>query len=234
MSLITAVKNYRLKEVEKFLKSGHHVDEPDDQDRTPLYWAARKGYLKIAKLLLSFGADCNKADKYDGFTPLIVVIWNPWTIANAGQALILKMVKLLLSFGADINKRDTFGESPFHYAARQGYLDVVQILLSLGVDFDKPNKYGDTPLFIAEKKGHSKIVTCLKYHMDKLNRLAELFNSDVWINDPELFVLLPKQFINQTGILIQIFETSTTCCRLPLELFHSLLIDLWGLYFIQF
>ena len=46
------------------LEQGANKDKADKDGWTPLHWAARKGHLAIAKLLMSYGADLNAREKY--------------------------------------------------------------------------------------------------------------------------------------------------------------------------
>ena len=62
--------------------------------RTPLHWAAEKGYLKIAKYLIHKGATINAADN-EGETPL----------HDAVQWGKKQIVELLISKKANINKK---------------------------------------------------------------------------------------------------------------------------------
>ena len=57
------------KQVEAFLRTGHDVNAIDiDGDRTPLHWAAARGFRRCVVLLLEAGADTS-ARNADGLTP---------------------------------------------------------------------------------------------------------------------------------------------------------------------
>jgi ankyrin repeat protein len=51
------------------------VNAKDTYGWTPLRWAAYKGYLEVAKVLLAHSADVNAKDK-DGKTPLDLADYN--------------------------------------------------------------------------------------------------------------------------------------------------------------
>jgi ankyrin repeat protein len=51
------------------------VNAKDTYGWTPLHWAAYKGYLEVAKVLLAHSADVNAKDK-DGKTPLAFADYN--------------------------------------------------------------------------------------------------------------------------------------------------------------
>lgn len=53
------------------------------------------------------------------------------------------------------------GNSPLHYAAREGNLQACCALLAAGADPNRGNKHGDTPLHWAALGGHMQIVRSL-------------------------------------------------------------------------
>ncbi|RMG03466.1 MAG: ankyrin repeat domain-containing protein, partial [Acidobacteria bacterium] len=72
-----------------------------------LHEAARYGYLEIARLLISSGANVNAKDQ-DGQTPLHEAAW----YGNSGVA------KLLISSRADLNAKNKNGKTPLGVASR--------------------------------------------------------------------------------------------------------------------
>jgi ankyrin repeat protein len=61
---------------------------------TPLHWAAHKGYLEVAKILLARGADVNAKDK-DGKTPLDSAGYNTREAINQYLKNQQKMTNML-------------------------------------------------------------------------------------------------------------------------------------------
>jgi ankyrin repeat protein len=55
----------------------------------------------------------------------------------------------LVSCGADIAARTDREETPLHFAARNGHLDVAEVLLRYGADLHAVDNRGATPLFLA-------------------------------------------------------------------------------------
>lgn len=177
------------------------------------------------------------------------------------QGSHLKMVKLFLEFGVDVNESVTKnGETPILVASYRGYngsLEIIEYLLSVGADISIKDNYGNiTPLIWARERRYHNVVECLEKHQAKIENqqliLQEHLDSGVWINDPELFKLLSnstKQFFIQANILAQLLsveydffknrvflekdclENHMFLEKLPIELFHELLIELWGLYY---
>lgn len=57
-----------------------------------------------------------------------------------------------------INEKDDDEESPLHYAAAYGYVDVVKKLVLCNININEPNHFGSTPLHIASARGFIDIV----------------------------------------------------------------------------
>ena len=63
---------------------------------------------------------------------------------------IAESVQLLLDAGLDPMSRDDFGQTPLHYAVRNGNTVVLGLLLKAGADPNaKDTEYGSTPLHLA-------------------------------------------------------------------------------------
>ena len=56
---------------------------------------------------------------------------------------------------------DCYGNSPIHFAASNGHLQMLKFLTSYGTDLMIPNENGKTPLKLAEVNGHCKVVEFL-------------------------------------------------------------------------
>ena len=75
---------------------------------TPLHWAANRGRIDVARLLVENGADINKADE-SGKTPLDLA--SMWRSRETGVTMQYaapgfcydEVVQLLIECGADIN-----------------------------------------------------------------------------------------------------------------------------------
>jgi len=80
---------------------------------TPLMFAAQKGDVESARLLLAAGADVNESTVEDG-SALVVA-------SASGHE---KFALFLLEKGADPNAKDGFGITPLHYALHEGLLTI--------------------------------------------------------------------------------------------------------------
>lgn len=251
--LIQAVINGDIKTVCNLLESQgdslkslcNYIDERDRYERTPLIWASTKGYLDIVKYLLEKGASINCEDisgytaiyyasreghvgiveyllnhgaylggpNKDSFTPIFVA-----TICDRAD-----VVKVLLKGGDTFKRTDDVG--PFFIAIVRRNFQIVQILLEFGEGIDEESFEMKQSLeFCKHTSDRVDILNCLQDYLDKKNKLKEYFNLGIWINDFELFKFMPRQFQKQANILIQL----EPIINLPIELFHELLVELWG------
>eukprot|EP01088_Endostelium_zonatum_P012378 TRINITY_DN26580_c0_g1_i1.p1 TRINITY_DN26580_c0_g1~~TRINITY_DN26580_c0_g1_i1.p1 ORF type:complete len:154 (+),score=56.08 TRINITY_DN26580_c0_g1_i1:39-500(+) len=60
------------------------------------------------------------------------------------------------------NHKDSQGNTPLHYAAAGGHLEVVKILLAApGIKVNEPNGVGDLPIHKAAWKGFAEVINAL-------------------------------------------------------------------------
>ena len=88
----------------------------------------------------------------------------------------------LLQQGADVGARDRSGDTPLHWAAWHGHLEVVKYLLSRGdVDANARDRWGNTPLHNAALKGHLEVV---KYLLSRGDVDANVFRFSSYVGTP--------------------------------------------------
>lgn len=122
--------------------------------------ACAGGFLDVAKILLSNGANVNLGQS----TPLM----------EASQEGHLELVQYLIQHSADVNQTTPAGETgmlreififwlfqkweilnlALAYACESGHSEVAEILLNSGAHIDQAENEGRTPLMKAARAGH--------------------------------------------------------------------------------
>ncbi|GAB6019805.1 Ankyrin repeat domain 49 [Chamberlinius hualienensis] len=122
------------------------INAQDDDGYTALHRTAYSNKPKVAKYLLSRGADVDMVT-LDGWQPLHSACrWNS-----------IEVVQLLVNSGADVNARTKGGQTPLHIAAsQQQSREVLKFLLSLPhIEVNLKNSCKDTPYEIAKRSGRN-------------------------------------------------------------------------------
>ena len=126
--------------VRALLKDGADVNEAMGDGMTALHWAAKKGNVELAQMLLYAGANVNAMTRLGNYTPIIMA-------AETGNA---KLIDLLLKSGANAKDVTTNGTTPLMLAAVAGRADAVKLLLDAGADPNATEEArGETALMFA-------------------------------------------------------------------------------------
>ncbi|XP_038044462.1 ankyrin repeat domain-containing protein 31-like isoform X2 [Patiria miniata] len=144
--LILAAKRGLYHRVLAEVREGAVIDARDNEEATPLYWAACGGHSDICRLLLSKGADTNLAVQW-GSTPLHAA-------ADRGHT---DCIKYLLRYGADVNAQNNNGDTPLHLASFRGHKEACVILVAHGADHNILNNHGKTSHQEAQGAQHRDI-----------------------------------------------------------------------------
>ena len=126
---------------------------PEKYDKT-LLKAAKRGEAHMVTLLLTAGANVNKASRWWSKFPLYIAAANGHT----------ECVRALLAApGIDVNMATKGnGETPLIIAAANGHTDCVRLLLAApGIDVNKVDNKGNTPLCVAITKRHTECALTL-------------------------------------------------------------------------
>ena len=144
-------------QIDALISSGAHVNGKDVHGATPLHWAARQMHREMR-------LNAGNSTKY-------------WNVKSASEAIVVMM----LAAKADPNSKDEDGNTPLHWAVREGHLDARQVfvasrpiaeqrseraravrnldirkmerLMEAGAQLDLRNKKGETALHLALKVG---------------------------------------------------------------------------------
>ncbi|GLB44812.1 putative ankyrin repeats (many copies) [Lyophyllum shimeji] len=118
------------------------VNSLDQDQRTPLHWAASSGAVDIVRFLIHQNAEVDKPD-ISGWTPLHIAV-------SAGND---EVVHELVGAGADVNRKNDKGLTPLHYAASKSRIDIGRFLISRGADINAKDNAGQLPLHRAATTG---------------------------------------------------------------------------------
>ena len=126
------------------------MNRRDSRGKTALHWAAQRGHLAIARLLLEKGANINAKDR-DQKTVLHIAV-------NFGHE---GTIRLLLEKGADINARNEDNETALQMVAKSGCEGVVRLLLEKGAHINPEDQDGMKALQSAAWFGSERIIRLL-------------------------------------------------------------------------
>ncbi len=148
--------------VKGLIEAGADVNAKDSNTWTPLHYAASRGHLEVARVLITARADLNaKGDsrsfvqEFDSGTPLHLAV-------RGDHA---ELVGLLMDKGANPEVRDKYGRTPLERAIVNGRLALVRLLIAKGANPNaraKEDHFGSgTPLGIAINCGYVDIAETL-------------------------------------------------------------------------
>jgi uncharacterized protein len=112
--------------VRSLLKDGADVNSAQGDGMTALHWAAMKGDVPLAEMLLYAGANVKATTRLGAYTPLMLA-------AKAGDPA---MIAALAKAGADVKGATTTGVTPLMLAAASGNAEAVKVLLDKGAEID--------------------------------------------------------------------------------------------------
>lgn len=140
-------------QVRELLRGGADVNAAQGDGMTALHWAADRGDVELAEMLLYAGANVRAVTRLGEYTPLHLA-------ARNGRAAV---VTTLLDAGADPAARtSTGGATALHFAAEAGSADAIAALAAAGADVNvREASWGQTPLMWASSYGRTPAVRAL-------------------------------------------------------------------------
>lgn len=106
------------------------INRQDVEGLLPLHVASRQGHYKLIRLLIQYGAEVNKLDKFNKWTPIFYA-------AAEGH---VKTTQELVKFGAKLNIVDEDGYNVLYYCVVEGHIGVINELLSYHKNEFTPTK----------------------------------------------------------------------------------------------
>ncbi len=148
----TAIRNGYSEIVEIMLQKGMNPNSVDfgNYDRPALFMPAYYYSLGLNSLnackeimisLINHGADINKTEKLNGFTPLFQTV----------DAKLFPLTKILLENGADVNIKSFSGDTPLLISIQTANITMVQLLIDNGADISIENNDGLNALNLSDK-----------------------------------------------------------------------------------
>jgi ankyrin repeat protein len=128
------------KMVEVLLEKGADPSIVDQFGKSPMCYAAGRGFTDVVRVLLDGGIDVN-APYGNGLTAFM---WAAGYSADAGYIDAIEVIELLLSRGARIDDRDDRGRTALMMAAELGHDEVVDALLGHGADVSLVDNEGNS------------------------------------------------------------------------------------------
>ena len=140
------------------LDAGGDVDEPIEDNRPPLEYAAHRGDTDSVKLLIERGANPDHP-------PHPVPDFDKGKISNALLVATEEghdaVAVVLIENGANVNVADGDGTTPLQQAAYNGSIETVQALLSKGANVSLGDRNGRAPLHIACSMRRADVIELL-------------------------------------------------------------------------
>ncbi|XP_033618023.1 2-5A-dependent ribonuclease isoform X2 [Fukomys damarensis] len=168
-SLIYAVKNKDVNQIEQLLKIGANVNFQEEEGGwTPLHNAIQGGSKDIVDLLLDYGADPHQR-KNNGATSFII----------AGIEGNVELLRLFLSKGADVNEYDSNGFTAFMEAAEHGNVEALKFLYENGANVNLHRETKDDQKLLGKGGGTALMDAAKRGHIDVLRILLEKMNAEV-------------------------------------------------------
>ncbi|MGA6173511.1 ankyrin repeat domain-containing protein [Streptomyces sp. NPDC012600] len=134
------------------LRAGAQAESTDEEGTTALYLAAVHDRPEAVRLLLTAGADPNRASGPEaGDLPL----------CGAACGGHTEVVAALLAAGARPDLREEFGFTALRWAVGLGHASTVEVLLAGGADPLLPGPQGEAMLVLAARRGSPRMVRAL-------------------------------------------------------------------------
>ncbi|KAK1457206.1 hypothetical protein CCUS01_01673 [Colletotrichum cuscutae] len=175
-----ASTSYNTPESETSSQVHPSIDCTDKEGRTPLYFAAERGQIDIAKTLFDLGAQPNLVPKDISYSPVI-------RAAEKGQEALLRLIlqkrsRSQLSVTTDMISRPPSSvdkckeiRRALTRAIATGNTGTAQILLDTGMGIDDGYEPDYTPLIAAVRRGQSRVIDFLLENGADINRESPLY-----------------------------------------------------------
>ncbi|XP_022869416.1 potassium channel SKOR-like [Olea europaea var. sylvestris] len=178
----SASYNGDLYQLKGLIRAGADPNKKDYDGRSPLHFAASRGFEDVTLFLIQEGVDVNAADNF-GNTPLLEAIKSGHDrvasllsregallkIDNSGSFLCTLVAKgdsdflrRVLSYGIDPNSKDYDHRTPLHIAASHGLYLMAKLILEAGASVFSKDRWGNTPVDEGRMCGNKNMIRLLE------------------------------------------------------------------------
>eukprot|EP00931_Biecheleriopsis_adriatica_P115036 TRINITY_DN90887_c0_g1_i1.p1 TRINITY_DN90887_c0_g1~~TRINITY_DN90887_c0_g1_i1.p1 ORF type:complete len:838 (+),score=245.76 TRINITY_DN90887_c0_g1_i1:69-2516(+) len=112
---------------------------------------------RTAEAAIEAGGDVNILDD-KGDSAFLLLVKTKW---KEQQGLQARLVQKAFKAGANLDFQNAAGNSPLHFAAHRGNIELVELLVKLQADPSLINSEGNTALMYAANGGHEEVCTML-------------------------------------------------------------------------
>jgi uncharacterized protein len=175
-TIVAAARSGDTAAVRDLLQHGANVNTTSGDGMTALHWAAERGDIDIATILIGAGANVDATTRLGGYRPLLLA-------AKNGHAPV---VELLLEARADPNTPTTTGTTPLMLAAASGVADAVATLLDYGADANaRESSRGETALDFAAAAGRDQAIRALTARGADVAMTTKVLNLAAFSSEPD-------------------------------------------------
>jgi ankyrin repeat protein len=134
------------------LRDGADVNSAEGDGMTALHWAAMKGDVPLAEMLLYAGANVKATTRLGAYTPMLLA-------AKAGDP---QMIAALAKAGAEVDATTATGVTPVMLAAASGNAEAVRVLVERGADVNaRERAQQQTALMFAAAANRAEAIAML-------------------------------------------------------------------------
>ncbi len=184
--------NWGLDVIAELLKQNIAIDGPDgqdDQNRSPLHWAASTGKKELCEMLL-------KRPRLPRANVNAIEIRQKTALHLAVAHGREDIIEVLLVHGADLMAKSDGSWTPLHNACQEGNVKVVRTLLTAGADINARLLNGMMPLHVAAQAGHLDVVNCLLERKDVKRAAKDSFGITPFLRAAQSKSAARKDIIN--------------------------------------
>ena len=162
--------------VRRMLKDGADVNSAEGDGMTALHWAAMKGDVPLAEMLLYAGANVKATTRLGGYTPMLLA-------AKAGDS---RMIAALAKAGADLNATTATGVTAVMLAAASGSAEAVSALAERGADVNaKEQSMQQTALMFAAASNRVDAIAALLKHGAEIDTTTKVVDLSTFTREVE-------------------------------------------------